>query len=121
MYFEGNNVDNDWSQGLLQFLKADSKGDGPEGKWGIVVISKSGTTLETAVAFRLLRAELQRRHGPKAAEYIIATTDPELSLLYTEDWAAQRLINLFHSWAIQVWLFWSSCHKARKKGKAVAE
>lgn len=32
----------------------------------------------------------------------IATTDPELSVLYEEEWAVQRLINLFHSWAIQL-------------------
>jgi len=31
----------------------------------------------------------------------IATTDPELSRTYDTDWAAQRLINLFHSWAVQ--------------------
>ena len=56
IYFEGNNVDNEWSQSLLQFLEADSKGDGPEGNWAIVVISKSGGTLETAAAFRQFKA-----------------------------------------------------------------
>ena len=32
----------------------------------------------------------------------IATTDPELSTAYDAEWAGQRLINLFHSWAIQL-------------------
>ncbi len=32
----------------------------------------------------------------------IATTDPELSKLVDPEWAAQRLINLFHSWAVQL-------------------
>ena len=32
----------------------------------------------------------------------IATTDPELSVMYTRDWAAQRLKNLFHSWAVEL-------------------
>ena len=32
----------------------------------------------------------------------IATTDPELSMGFDEKWAGQRLINLFHSWAIQL-------------------
>jgi len=42
----------------------------------VCVISKSGTTLEPAVAFRLLRAELERRHGTRgAAERITAVTD----------------------------------------------
>ena len=47
MYFEGNNVDNDASQGLVDVLGGNSGED-----WAIVVISKSGGTLETAVAFR---------------------------------------------------------------------
>ncbi|RMF79017.1 MAG: glucose-6-phosphate isomerase, partial [Nitrospirae bacterium] len=43
----------------------------------VVVISKSGTTTETAVAFRLLRERLLRRHGPRgAADRIVAVTDP---------------------------------------------
>lgn len=32
----------------------------------------------------------------------IATTDPELSQLLDVDWAAQRLINLYHSWCVQL-------------------
>ncbi len=32
----------------------------------------------------------------------IATTDPELSRMYDTDWGAQRLINLFHSWSVQL-------------------
>jgi glucose-6-phosphate isomerase len=63
MYFEGNNVDNDWSQALLKFLEADTTGDGPEGKWAIVVISKSGGTLETAAAFRQFTRKLEETVG----------------------------------------------------------
>ncbi len=32
----------------------------------------------------------------------IATTDPELSKMYNTDWGSQRLINLFHSWKVQL-------------------
>jgi len=32
----------------------------------------------------------------------IATTDPELSAMYDSDWGAQRIINLFCSWTIQL-------------------
>ncbi len=53
IYFAGNNVDNDALQGLIDLLAADS------GRWGIVVISKSGGTLETAAAFRILLRELE--------------------------------------------------------------
>ncbi|REK09397.1 MAG: glucose-6-phosphate isomerase [Planctomycetota bacterium] len=53
MYFAGNNLDNDATQGLLDLL-----GDKPtrdvDGRWGIVAVSKSGDTLETAVALRQL-------------------------------------------------------------------
>ena len=75
MYFEGNNVDNDWSQALLEFLETDSQGDGPEGKWAIVVISKSGGTLETAAALRQFYAKLQSAVGQeKLADYIVPVT-----------------------------------------------
>lgn len=59
IYFAGNNVDNDATQGLFDLL-----GDRPtrdvEERWGIVVISKSGETLETAVAFRQFLSVLRR-------------------------------------------------------------
>ncbi len=77
MYFEGNNVDNDWSQALLHFLRTDSAGvgDGPESKWGIVVISKSGGTLETAAAFRQFLAELEKSVGKtRLPEFVIPVT-----------------------------------------------
>ncbi len=46
-------------------------------RFAVNVISKSGTTLETALAFRMLRNALEERYGDDANEYIIATTDPE--------------------------------------------
>ncbi|MCA9199459.1 MAG: glucose-6-phosphate isomerase, partial [Planctomycetales bacterium] len=51
IYFEGNNVDNDSANGLLDLLRTESTGDAAN--WAIVVISKSGGTLETAVSFRV--------------------------------------------------------------------
>ena len=57
MYFEGNNVDNDASQGLLHLLGNGQPATNVDDRWAIVVISKSGGTLETAAAFRqFLRA-----------------------------------------------------------------
>jgi glutamate synthase domain-containing protein 2/Na+-translocating ferredoxin:NAD+ oxidoreductase RNF subunit RnfB len=32
----------------------------------------------------------------------IATTDPKLSAMYDEVWASQRIMNLFHSWSLQL-------------------
>ncbi|HEX2475436.1 MAG TPA: glucose-6-phosphate isomerase [Lacipirellulaceae bacterium] len=60
MYFEGNNVDNDALLDLVRLLE--SRGD----RWGIVVISKSGGTLETAAAFRILLGELRGTLGHEA-------------------------------------------------------
>jgi glucose-6-phosphate isomerase len=60
MYFEGNNVDNDALLDLVRLLE--SRGD----RWGIVVISKSGGTLETAAAFRILLRELRGTLGREA-------------------------------------------------------
>lgn len=75
MYFEGNNIDNDWSQGLLQFLESDSGGDGPEGKWAIVVISKSGGTLETAAALRQFLRALESNVGSeRLPEFVVPVT-----------------------------------------------
>jgi glucose-6-phosphate isomerase len=71
MYFEGNNVDNDALLDLVRLLE--SRGD----RWGIVVISKSGGTLETAAAFRILLRELRGTLGPQAnqiGQYVIPVT-----------------------------------------------
>ncbi len=61
IYFEGNNVDNDASQGLLHLLGAQRglPSTGVDDSWGVVVISKSGGTLETASAFRQYLAALE--------------------------------------------------------------
>jgi glucose-6-phosphate isomerase len=62
LYFEGNNVDNDALLDLVRLLE--SRGD----RWGIVVISKSGGTLETAAAFRILLRELRATLGAAGKE-----------------------------------------------------
>ena len=45
------------------------------------VISKSGTTLEPAAAFRIFRELLQKKYGDKADEHIFATTDAKRGAL----------------------------------------
>ncbi len=59
MYFEGNNVDNDASQGLLSLLGNGRAATSVDDRWAIVVISKSGGTLETAAAFRQFLSALK--------------------------------------------------------------
>jgi len=71
LYFEGNNVDNDAQLDLVRLLE--SRGD----RWGIVVISKSGGTLETAAAFRILLRELRATLGSKSdqlAKFVLPVT-----------------------------------------------
>ncbi len=68
IYFEGNNVDNDASQGLLHLLGVPRAqvATGVDDSWGLVVISKSGGTLETASAFRQYLAGLESSVGGDA-------------------------------------------------------
>jgi glucose-6-phosphate isomerase len=60
LYFEGNNVDNDTTRGLLELLGDGQPAQRIEEAWGIIVISKSGETLETGVAFRVFLQKLRQ-------------------------------------------------------------
>jgi glucose-6-phosphate isomerase len=63
LYFEGNNVDNDAMRGLLDLLPTPAVSGDPLRRWALIVISKSGGTLETAVAFRLFLEALADANG----------------------------------------------------------
>lgn len=52
--------------------------------FSINVISKSGTTTEPAVAFRILKQKLIEKYGDRACERIYATTDAAKGALYDE-------------------------------------
>ena len=66
--FAGQNIVEDYHSELSAFLK--------DKKFGIVVISKSGTTTEPAIAFRIFKKQLEEQAGKeKAGELIIAITD----------------------------------------------
>ncbi len=74
--YAGQNISEDYMSELLQFL--DDK------DYSIIVISKSGTTTEPAIAFRLLRAHLEKKVGEqKAGERIYAITDAQRGALKT--------------------------------------
>lgn len=62
--------------------------------FSINVISKSGTTTEPAVAFRLLKAKLYAKYGDDAKQRIYATTDANRGALHDEAVAAgyQRFV-----------------------------
>ena len=72
--FAGNNVSEDYLYELQAFLK--------DKKFGICVISKSGTTTEPAVAFRLLKDQLIEQEGVAVSrERIFAITDEKKGAL----------------------------------------
>lgn len=74
MVFAGQNIGEDYLFELMSYL--DDK------KFGIIVISKSGTTTEPAIAFRLLKEMLERKEGKaKAAKRIVAITDAKRGAL----------------------------------------
>ncbi|MBQ1361899.1 MAG: glucose-6-phosphate isomerase [Oscillospiraceae bacterium] len=74
--FAGNSMSPDALMGLLEELG--------ETDFDINVISKSGTTLEPALAFRMFRGLLEAKYGPeKAKKRIIATTDAKRGVLKT--------------------------------------
>lgn len=81
MYFEGNNLDNDALQELLELLENTCVDpELTEERWGIVVVSKSGATLETAAAYRAVRTEAAKFYGPKSPmlkRVIIPITGPK--------------------------------------------
>lgn len=77
LYFAGNNVDNDASQALLHLLGSGRPAAGLDDRWAIVVISKSGGTLETAATFRPYLAALRSSvsgDAAKLAELVIPVT-----------------------------------------------
>ena len=74
--FAGHNIGEDYLHDLQQYLHGK--------QFGIVVISKSGTTTEPAIAFRLLKAQLEAAVGREAAaRRIVAITDAKRGALRT--------------------------------------
>lgn len=66
--FAGNNIGEDYLSELCAYLKGR--------RFGIINISKSGTTTETALAFRLLRTLCEEERGKDVArQVIVAVTD----------------------------------------------
>lgn len=72
--FAGQNICEDYLSELIELLD--------ERNYSIIVISKSGTTTEPAIAFRVLKKHLESKIGKqKAAERIIAITDEKRGAL----------------------------------------
>lgn len=85
IYFCGNNISSTYLEHLLDVV-----GDRD---FSINIISKSGTTTEPAIAFRLFKKLLIEKYGQKeAAKRIYATTDKEKGAL--KSWRTKRAMRL---------------------------
>ncbi|MEI6575505.1 MAG: glucose-6-phosphate isomerase [Bacteroidota bacterium] len=72
--YAGQNISEDYLKDLLDLLDLHT--------YALLVVSKSGTTTEPAIAFRVLRQHLEAKLGKVAArEHIIAITDKERGAL----------------------------------------
>lgn len=65
--FAGNSLSSTYTSELLSYLE--------DKDFSINVISKSGTTTEPAIAFRLFKELLEKKYGKDASKRIYATTD----------------------------------------------
>ena len=66
--FAGNNIGEDYLSELIAYLKTV--------RFGVINISKSGTTTETAITFRLLKTLCEQQRGKaEASKVIMAITD----------------------------------------------
>ena len=74
--YAGQNIGEDYLYELQNLLK--------DKKFGIICISKSGTTTEPALAFRLLKTQLEKQQGVEAAQkLIVCITDAKKGALRT--------------------------------------
>jgi glucose-6-phosphate isomerase len=74
IYFAGHNMSSSYLVHLLELVK--------DKEIVVNVVSKSGTTLEPAIAFRIFRQLLEERYGKEgAAKRIVATTDKDKGAL----------------------------------------
>ncbi len=73
--FAGHNLSSTYASELLAYLESKD--------FSINVISKSGTTTEPAIAFRLFKELLEKKYGKDAASRIYATTDKARGALRT--------------------------------------
>lgn len=74
--YAGQNIGEDYLYELQNLLK--------DKRFGIICISKSGTTTEPALAFRLLKTQLEKQQGVEAAQkLIVCITDAKKGALRT--------------------------------------
>jgi glucose-6-phosphate isomerase len=101
IYFEGNNADNDALYELLNLLQITCVDpEIAEERWGVIVISKSGGTLETAAAYRAFRREAIEYYGAHSellSRVFVPVTGPDgklRSLIRAEGIADEDILTI---------------------------
>ncbi len=101
IYFEGDSADNDALQDLLDLLQTTCVDpELREERWGVVVVSRSGETLETAAAYRVFRREAAEFYGNRSERLkqlfipITGTTGKLHDLARAEGYAEEDLLPL---------------------------
>ena len=74
VYFAGNGLSGDYLNSIIEQIGDDD--------FDVNVISKSGTTLEPALSFRVFRELLEKKYGSAAKKHIFATTDASRGVLH---------------------------------------
>ena len=73
IFFAGNNLSAAYTQQVMSFAAANET--------SLIVVSKSGKTLETSIAFRVFYNLMKAKYGSKATARIYVITDPEKGAL----------------------------------------
>lgn len=73
IYFAGNNLSGEYIRQIVTLVAPRN--------FSVIVISKSGKTLETSLTFRVFLNLLQAKYGEKASQHIYVITDPETGAL----------------------------------------
>ena len=74
VFFAGNGLSGDYLNGIIAQIGDED--------FDVNVISKSGTTLEPALSFRVFRELLEKKYGSNAKKHIFATTDANRGVLH---------------------------------------
>lgn len=80
IFFAGQHLGARYHEQLLDYIKRPKPDGNPKSVY-LNVISKSGSTLETAIAFRMIRKWMHDTYGDEAKSRIIATTGAEGGVL----------------------------------------
>lgn len=76
LIYAGHNLSGNYLYNILETLRCKET--------CLCVVSKSGTTMETSIAFSVLKEALYEKYGEEAGRRIIAVTDPEKGSLREE-------------------------------------